>query len=686
MNLDKVYVVDIEAKGMLPILNTKDDIHVVSVGYQYNGKWHIKSTKNPDDIQKVVGNPNNTVVMHYGILYDKPALEKVGYTFKAKVIDSIALSYYLSADRKSHGLEDYGVDYGVEKVKVDDSEWLNMTYERAVERCEQDVRININLWVSQLRILRQLYKSDEEVIRCIWHLNFNMEVLRIQEENPMKLDMDLLDKNIEILSRIVEEKSNKLKECMPPVPVIIKKTKPKNPFKKPTTKPKKIYTKSGEVTPAGEKWFKLLEERGLPLDHEEPITELSSTGKKWFELLKLANLPEDYNDEVHVIKEYKEPNPSSGKQMKEWLFSLGWKPCTFEKSASTGKPVPQVNDKNKELTPSIKRLSKKHPELEILGGLSVANHRLGFLKGFKKHAVDGHVVARASKLTRTLRLCHAGAITNVPARDSAHGELIRICLDSPDGYLFTNADLDSLESKCSNIAVTPFATKDYLEKPPGYDPHIEVSQAAGLLTQDQADLFKWYKTEDRLEEEKPDWVKSKTDDFIKEQVQEISEIRSIGKQVNYSALYGIGATTLSKNLGITKKEAQAILDAYWSIHSPVVEFTKTLEVKEVQGKTWVYNKFIGLWINFDSDHRKFNAVIQSFGACVHLRLGYFYIKSGIKPIASIHDEYSWYTKEGEEQRMKEVVEKSVDMLNKSFNFDIKFSAAPEFANSYGEVH
>jgi hypothetical protein len=90
MNLDKVYICDIEAKGLLNEVESQSDLHVLSVGYKNSvGEWDIKSTKDRNDILKIFENQENTVVGHFFIPYDAPALEKMlGFKVKAKIIDS----------------------------------------------------------------------------------------------------------------------------------------------------------------------------------------------------------------------------------------------------------------------------------------------------------------------------------------------------------------------------------------------------------------------------------------------------------------------------------------------------------------------------------------------------------------------------------------------------------------------
>ena len=51
---------------------------------------------------------------------------------KAFIIDTLTLSQYLYNERLKHGLEDWGVDLGYEKVEISDEEWATLSYEKAV--------------------------------------------------------------------------------------------------------------------------------------------------------------------------------------------------------------------------------------------------------------------------------------------------------------------------------------------------------------------------------------------------------------------------------------------------------------------------------------------------------------------------------------------------------------------------
>jgi len=180
MNLDKVYVCDIEAIGYLPEIKTFEDLHVLSCSYKKDDSWNIVSTKAKKDIEKLVSNPDNTLVFHNGFSFDKPALEKMGIEFNAELIDTLALSYYLYSEKQKHGLGEWGEYFGVPKPKIED--WKGQVFEEYKNRCEEDVKINTNLWTMMLEFLRTLYNNDEEIVRVIKYLNHKANMIYLQDK------------------------------------------------------------------------------------------------------------------------------------------------------------------------------------------------------------------------------------------------------------------------------------------------------------------------------------------------------------------------------------------------------------------------------------------------------------------------------------------------------------------------
>lgn len=142
-------VFDIETDGLLDDL-TK--IHVLS--YSYDGK-EVVSTGDYDEMREFF-ETHQYLVGHNIILFDIPAVEKVlGIKVKARLVDTLALSWYVNHHRTKHGLEGYGEDYGVPKPVIKD--WDNLTYEEYAHRCSEDVKINYRLWIDLKMKLKRLY-------------------------------------------------------------------------------------------------------------------------------------------------------------------------------------------------------------------------------------------------------------------------------------------------------------------------------------------------------------------------------------------------------------------------------------------------------------------------------------------------------------------------------------------------
>lgn len=299
--------------------------------------------------------------------------------------------------------------------------------------------------------------------RIINYLNFKMQCAADQEDIGIRLDYEKAVGHRDEITALIEPKIKELSEVMPKVPKITKKTKPKITHKKDGT--------------------------------------LSANGEKWFSLLKKHKLPMDFNGELSVITGYDIANPGSSQQVKDWLFSLGWKPTTYKyvKDKSTGaeRKIEQVR-KDGELCPSVVKLAEKNPEVSILEGLTILQHRLGVFQGFIDSAVqqeDGtwRVYAGVAGLTNTLRFKHRKPIANLPKVGVPWGEEIRGCLIATEGQVLCGSDMVSLESTTKRHYMQPL-DPDYVDKmsQEGFDEHINLASFAGAMTKDEEEFYKWY--------------------------------------------------------------------------------------------------------------------------------------------------------------------------------------------------
>lgn len=347
-------VFDIETNGL-------DPTRIYCLSYDINGEKGTL-TEYQAIIDFLNDHKEDILVGHNIVLYDIPVLEKLlNIKIESKVIDTLALSWYLYPYLDRHGLEYWGEAFALEKVKI--LEWSGLSLEEYIERCERDVEINCYLFAKQYKYLNAIYSSLDKcasVESILSYLSFKMSCLLDHQKYGIKLNTYETKKLFYELDFKYNEKVISLEES---IPKVIEKKRPK------------IYMKKDNT--------------------------LSEKGKEWHLLLERRGLPED----TEVI--YKKGNPGSSAQIKNWLFSLGWKPKTFKTSKQTGLKVPQISLEEGQICTSVSKLFEEYPVLRVLEGLSVYKHRLDITKAFLQKENNGYLIATAHGFTNTLRFAHA---------------------------------------------------------------------------------------------------------------------------------------------------------------------------------------------------------------------------------------------------------------------------------------
>ncbi|MNQ21502.1 DNA polymerase I [compost metagenome] len=612
-------VFDLEADGLHP---TK--IHCVSA---YDGK--LKSTAKYENMRKLFEKAA-ILVGHNITLYDVPVVEKLlGVKVKAKLVDTLALSYYLEPSRLKHGLEGWGEDFGIEKPPIAD--WDNLTTEEYIHRCEEDVKINTTLWERQWKQLLKLYGSEEEAWRLIDYLSFKMWCARQQEKNRWKLDVGACIASRDRLQGEADAKLLELVAAMPKVPVTTKKTKPKKPYKK-----------DGSLSAIGEEWFKLLREN---------------------------NLPEDYEGVVEVVKELKEPNPGSHDQIKAWLYGLGWIPTTFkyDRNKETGevRQIPQVQQektKGPGLCSSVKKLYAKEPKLEVLDGLSILTHRISVLKGFLDNVdEEGYVQAKVQGLTNTLRFKHR-VVVNLPGIDKPYGADIRGCLVAPEGYELCGSDMSSLEDRTKQHYMwkyDPAYVKEMMT--PDFDPHLDLAQFAGELTKLQVAMHK-----------------AKEEDH--------GGVRKVYKSVNYACVYGAGGPRVAITAGVSDARGYALVEAYWKRNWSVKAIAEDCVVKTCNGIRWLFNPVSKLWYSLRHDKDKFSTLNQGTGVFCFDTWVKHVSHDGPPMLAQFHDEVILLIKKGKRDKCEAHLKKAIQLTNQELQLNRELDCSVDFGSSYAQIH
>lgn len=579
----------------------------------------------------------DVLIGHNIIRWDIPQIERLlGIKIKARLVDTLPLSWYLYPKRLKHGLAEWGVDFGIEKPPIDD--WENLTPEEYVHRCREDVAINTQLWDRVWKDLLKLYGDADKAWRLIDYLTFKMDCAREQERSRWLLD---IPKATELSQRLTAMREVKVKELglvMPKVPVIAKRTKPKKPFKL----------------------------------NKEP----SEIGKTWFALLERNNLPRDYEGVVDEIVDWEEPNPGSVPQIKAWLYSLGWEPQTFEfkrdKATGDTRQIPQINLKEgKGVCPSIKRLFAKEPNLAVLDGLSILTHRIALVNGFLANVdEDGYVQAQVQGLTNTLRFKHR-VVVNLPGIDKPYGVDIRGCLVCPEGYELAGSDMMSLEDRTKQHYMWPH-DPEYVKEmlSPDFDPHIDLAVFAGLMSYEDGQL---YKAADK-EFEHTEIYKG------------LKRVRAVGKKVNYTAVYGAGGAAIGRAAGQSKQKGEALKEVYWKRNWSVLAIAAEQIVKKCLGGMWLFNPVSELWYSLRYEKDRFSTLNQGTGVYCFDKWIMEFRKTRPQLTGQMHDEVILTVKKGYREQVVKLLKDAIVVVNGELKLNRELDVDVQFGDSYASIH
>ncbi len=622
-------VFDIETDGLR---STK--MHVFSANYQ--GK--IFSTPDPKSVQKLLGREDLVVIAHNCYRFDVPELKRLfNLDVNAKVVDTLALSWYLYPERAKHGLAEWGEEFGVPKPVVED--WEGLTYEEYEHRCEEDVKINTLLWEKIRAHLLELYGSEEGMWKLIDYLMFKMDCAAEQERSKWRVDKTLAERTFKELEEDLVKATEQLRQVMPTVPVWTVKKRPVKPYKK-----------DGSYSVHGENWFALLEKLNKPKDTLE----------------------------VKYVSDRDEPNPGSTVQIKNWLFDLGWEPCTFkyvrDKETGDVRKIPQIRSKNGNneavLTPSVEVLLEKVPELKALERMGIVKHRYDVVKGFLRNLEDGYLRARIKGLTNTLRFKHE-EIVNLPGVDKPYGKELRGCLIAREGYELLGSDMCSLEDRTKQHYMFPY-DPEYVKEmmTPDFDPHIDIAVQGKLMSYEDAVKFKNADSE------------FKTTKLYKA----LGGIRKRGKATNYAAVYGAGGATVARSAGITKAEGEELVKIYWERNWSVKAIANAQEVKTLKGQMWLLNPISNLWYSLRYEKDIFSTLNQGTGVfCFDTWIGFVRSKRS-QLTGQFHDEIILEVKKGHREEATKLLKWAIKETNKLLKLNRELDVDVQFNNSYAGIH
>ena len=469
----------------------------------------------------------------------------------------------------------------------------------------------------------------DDAWRYIEYLNFKMQCAADQERLKWKVDVPKAKALLETLETIEQEKHKELVKAMPKKVIFKTVNRPAEEGK---------WNKDGRMSA---KWVK-------------------------FEEKRKANCQPEEVKSFNVIDGYDDGNPASHVQVKDWLYSLGWQPCTFDykRDNATGetRTIPQVREEG-ELTSSVVLLADVDPAVKVLEGLSIVQHRKSVVKGFLAALDDeGYVFAGVHGLTNTLRFKHVKPLANITGVDKAYGEEIRGLLIAPEGYVLCGADMDSLEQNTKMHYMTPY-DPEYVatQQTEGFDAHLDLAKFAGVVTQEEIDQHK--------------------------KTGSLKTLRKAYKETNYSATYGVKPLGLSRRGGFSVSEAEKLLESFWKRNWSLEAIAKGTKTKKTRdGQMWLYNPVSGFWYSLRHDKDKFSTLNQGTGVyCFDTWLGYC-TDLGLDAIGQFHDEAIFLVKSGDEPKTSDAVYSAMDKTNEKIDLNVTLSTTPEFGDNYSEIH
>lgn len=649
-NPSSVLSADIETSGLLHHLKEQGaDAKLHNFGVKYvDGRELLfsanYSTLNLQPYQQVKPlselqdflNEGHTFAIHSGITFDLEALKMLGYDVsKCLVIDTLYLVWYLYPTRILFGLEAFGEEFGIPKPPIAD--WTTLTQSEYNHRVLQDTRIQCMLWKKVIKDLYRLYDNrKEDVIRLINHLQMKGYHLRNSQETKWKLDIPKAEILQDKLSADVEGRRHILTEVMP-----------LNPIHKDRKRPSKsMYKLNGYLSTHGVNWLKDCLKFGI-----------------------------DFNlSEERIFDKYEVGNPDSPNQLKDWLFSLGWEPETFDYKRNedgSERKIPQITipKSGGMLDPDLWNMAKSNADLKELVGYGIVKNRLSVVKGWLESHQDGYVTAGAAGFTNTLRLRHRGLV-NIPSTRVLYGAELRELLTCEEGEELLGSDLSGLEDRCKHHYQIPF-DPEYVRtqlEDPSFDPHLAICLIAKLLTPQQVADHK-------------------------AGVASYDNERSIGKTTNYGCQYGAGPPTLARQAKIPLSTAKEAWDAYWKLNYSIKLVSEDQITKTALGQTWLFNPVAKLWYHLKAKKDIFSTLCQGTGAYafdlwVESIFEICQERWGREPLlcGQFHDEIILRVKKNTQHIWTGVVKEAIQRANQKLNMRREIDSDIGYDSVYSGIH
>jgi DNA polymerase I-like protein with 3'-5' exonuclease and polymerase domains len=275
---------------------------------------------------------------------------------------------------------------------------------------------------------------------------------------------------------------------------------------------------------------------------------------------------------------------------------------------------------------------------------------------------DGYIQAQIAGLTNTLRFKHKTAV-NLPGVDKPYGKIIRGALTAPEGYELCGSDMSSLEDRLKQHYIWPH-DPDFVKEmmKPGFDPHLDLALAAGVVTEKQVLLYK--SGEDKS----------------------IAPARRKYKTGNYALQYQCGVSRLALSVGVPEKEAQVIYNAYWKRNWAIKEVAKEQEIKTVKGQMWLKNPINGFWYSLRYEKDIFSTLVQGSASYVFDLWVQTFREKRPQLTGQFHDEVVLCVKKGFREQAEKLLRDAIAAVNNQLKLNRELGIDVQFGARYSDIH
>ncbi len=646
--------------------------------------------------------PDNSLAVGHNILsYDawmlwkffdiKPRVGKGGKDTlngkRVQFVDTLVLSQYLQPDLQSHSLD--FLSSGSESTKMDYRKALVEAgamvgnepkgfefsfYHPLVEKyCDADVEAGIGVFNRLWNKAVEMYGEKNWIHPSFRQVQKDFFLYAAQAYSGVKFDKE---KAVALVQHITVQMDELKAQVDPVLPPRELKEGEKKEYKI-TAKP---FTKSGEMSATMVKW----------LDKHNAKVVDNKIHAYGFVVDIVAN-------EILPVRPPMEIEDNA--ELKQYFLDHGWMPSDDHwnfKKGDDGKPIRDDRNNYIKTTPKIMNAGVICPNLlkieadvpaKVVKFLSYRNRRSvveGWLANWRIEW-DGRLSAEISGYTPTFRVKHK-SVCNVPKADPKVllGNEMRKLFTVDEGFHYVGTDSAALENR--TLAA--------------YTMKYDGGAFADLILKGDSHTFNSFAFFPHLHEEF---------DINQEGLKDVPEFkpwRNKAKTGAYLLAYGGGVAKLASSLGLSKKDAQASYDNYWSANPGLGKLKTNVEKHyDTIGK----KKYVPGWDGRILSIRRKNvlinclgqnlgAVCQSVAACMmDNKLGELYLDEKFRPyylykgkvvkrISLFHDEYSWEVEDGIEEEIRQLTVECIVKAGEYLKLPLPLDGEGKIGKNWKDVH